>query len=732
MAEARRERNETQHGISLTDISQASTLNNNPNSRDSQEKYHSDSTATNSSDEFDWDAADGDEQSIHREKKAKRGRRVWLGFMKLSRPLRTTIIAVLGAGIFITPLIVVHFKFRDSPARWHVFTWSLWLSITWAASSVTSLIIDILPALILSFVFAVAGKPPEHLKTKLELFMAVSFWLKLALDISWAWIALSVIRAIILPPGSYWVYVNRAMQALFSAGIIILVEKLFLQFGVLTDIRAVAIRFHEEALADSPPNQDRLAENHLALKALDRLSNVTSKGFRRKHKAGNASRNVSVELLGTGNNTGANSPVSRPGTPDAGRAHGGKPELSEKEKAKKKRKKAVATMLGGAVAAVALKDSKFNKRGEIGSLHSARRLARTLFENLGNVDPGRKELTVEDFYPFFKSEEDARIAFKIFDKDGNGDISKKEMREAVQRIYRERKALTASLKDMGNVVQKLDGVLLAIALVLIIFVCLLIFNRSNTIASLVPMATIILGFSFIFGNSAKTLFESLIFIFSTHVYDVGDLVMIDDQALFVKEFGLFSTTFRRVDGQVTDTLPLLKREIIAPNALLASVKLIHNVRRSGSMWETTDLQVGYDTPLEVLEKLRQRLKKYVAANSREWGGGCEINIDKMEYQNAIHLIVAMEHRANWQDWGGRWTRRNAFMKNLKAELEALEVQYSLPLQPVTFHSHSQPPPWYGRNEQLGNAGFMRSDGNRGGSLGVPGLGHGPSLRAGSL
>ncbi|KAG8692515.1 hypothetical protein FRC09_011152, partial [Ceratobasidium sp. 395] len=682
----------------------ASTLNN------SQEKYDSDSTATNSSDEFDWDAADGDEQSIHHEKKAKRGRRVWLGFMKLARPLRTTIIAVLGAGIFVTPLIVVHFKFKDSPARWHVFTWSLWLSITWAAASVTSLIIDTLPAFLLRFVFAVAGKAPEHLKTKLELFMAVSFWLKLALDISWAWIALSVIRVVVPPPGSYWVYVNRVMQALFAAGIILLVEKLFLQF--------VAIRFHEEALAD------RLAENHLALKALDRLSNVTTRGFRRKHKAGSASRNQSVELLGigTGNNTGTNSPVSRPGTPDASHVLSGKPELSEKEKAKKKRKKAVATVLGDAVAAVALKDSKFNKRGEIGSLHSARKLARTLFENLGNVDPGRKELTVEDFYPFFKTEDDAKAAFKVFDKDGNGDISKKEMREAVQRIYRERKALTASLKDMSNVVQKLDGVLLAVALTLILFVCLLIFNRSNTIASLVPMATIILGFSFIFGNSAKTLFESLIFIFSTHVYDVGDLVMIDDQALFVKEFGLFSTTFRRVDGQ----------EIIAPNALLASVKLIHNVRRSGSMWETTDLQVGYDTPLEILEQLRQRLKKYVAANSREWGGGCEINIDKMEFQNAIHLIVAMEHRANWQDWGGRWTRRNAFMKNLKAELEALEIQYSLPLQPVTFHSHSQPPPWFGRNEQLGNAGFMRSDGNRGGSLGMPGLGHGPSLRVGSL
>jgi hypothetical protein len=67
------------------------------------------------------------------------------------------------------------------------------------------------------------------------------------------------------------------------------------------------------------------------------------------------------------------------------------------------------------------------------------------------------------------------------------------MREAVQRIYRERKALTASLKvavfrlwlyfpsnlsqDVGSAVAKLDAVLIVIVLLAIAFVCLLIFNR---------------------------------------------------------------------------------------------------------------------------------------------------------------------------------------------------------------------------------------------------------------
>lgn len=56
---------------------------------------------------------------------------------------------------------------------------------------------------------------------------------------------------------------------------------------------------------------------------------------------------------------------------------------------------------------------------------------------------------------------------------------------------------------------KLDAVMLSVVALIFVFICLLIFNRKNTLASLVPLATIIVGFSFIFGHSAQTLFESV-------------------------------------------------------------------------------------------------------------------------------------------------------------------------------------------------------------------------------
>ncbi|KIY69051.1 hypothetical protein CYLTODRAFT_350366 [Cylindrobasidium torrendii FP15055 ss-10] len=663
-----------------------------PLGRKSTDSSDTDTTATNSSDQFDWNDGEADHADEFEASKAKRLRVVYLAFMKLSKTVRTLLVGILGAGALIAPLLVVQLRFKDSVVRPHVFAWSLWATIIWATGCATYVLIDWLPRLIVGIIFLV-GAPVEHFKFQLELMMAVSGWLKLALDVSWAWIALSVIRGVYNPPGKYWVTVNRVISAIFAASIIILVEKLFLQF--------VAINFHEKALAE------RLEENRLGLRALDRLSNAQP-----KRKRNPRSNTGSVDLSHQNTAPASVDHTHAPSSPlvgglgNAARAEQETAELAKqiaaaKKAARRRRGKSVGATIGDFVGQLTLKNSRFNRTmgQNMGGLESARRLARKLFGSLGS---SRDVLLLEDFYPYFRTPEEARDAFALFDKDGNGDISKREMREAVQRIYRERKSLVTSMKDAGSAVSKLDYVCLGLCLVGIIFVCMLIFNKSNTLASLVPLATIILGFSFIFGNSAATLFNSLLFIFSTHVFDIGDLVLIDDQALMVKEFGLFATTFRRVDGQ----------EIIAPNALMSTAKLIHNLRRSKSTWETTNIQIAYNTPLDVFEEIRSRIKTYVTENNRDWSG-MDFNIDKMDYQNAIHIIVAMEHRSNWQEWGKRWERRTRFMRNLKQILEDLSVKYTLPVQPVILQQQGMVSEFTDRfftsRENLGNAGRVPRD-----------------------
>lgn len=135
----------------------------------------SDDTATDSADEFDWDAEDDamstrqQGESIHDEEKikARRLKVVWNLFMKLSRTVRTLIVGALGAGLFIAPLIVVDIKFHSSPAWAHVRAWSMWLTITWAAGIGTYLFIDFVPHFVLA-ILKLFGYKVERLKTPIE------------------------------------------------------------------------------------------------------------------------------------------------------------------------------------------------------------------------------------------------------------------------------------------------------------------------------------------------------------------------------------------------------------------------------------------------------------------------------------------------------------------------------------------------------------------------------------
>lgn len=131
----------------------------------------SESTATHLSDseEFDWSedeqsqSNDGNEELI----RSKRGRRAWLAFMKLAKPLRVFLVACLGVAILITPLVVVNVRFRESVVKAQVHAWSLWLSITWAACCGTYLLVDMVPSLVIAITRLFGGQT-QRLKIQVE------------------------------------------------------------------------------------------------------------------------------------------------------------------------------------------------------------------------------------------------------------------------------------------------------------------------------------------------------------------------------------------------------------------------------------------------------------------------------------------------------------------------------------------------------------------------------------
>lgn len=65
-----------------------------------------------------------------------------------------------------------------------------------------------------------------------------------------------------------------------------------------------------------------------------------------------------------------------------------------------------------------------------------------------------------------------------------------------------------------------------------------------------------------------------------------------------------------------------------------------------SRWETTELVVSFNTPMELIEQLKQRIQAYITANNREWSDSA-LNIDKMDYMNDLCLIVAIERKCTF-------------------------------------------------------------------------------------
>ena len=102
-------------------------------------------------------------------------------------------------------------------------------------------------------------------------------------------------------------------------------------------------------------------------------------------------------------------------------------------------------------------------------------------------------------------------------------------------------------------------------------------------------------------------------------------------------------------------------------------------------------------------------------SSSEW------SVSEILAPGSLEVPTIFLDRPSWQDWGGRWTRRTAFMRFLRTVLEELVIRYTMQIQPVLLPSgeatyrpprmqsppqgtHGTVDPWL-----QGNAGFYQSD-----------------------
>ncbi|KAL3894540.1 MAG: hypothetical protein SGCHY_005216, partial [Lobulomycetales sp.] len=196
-----------------------------------------------------------------------------------------------------------------------------------------------------------------------------------------------------------------------------------------------------------------------------------------------------------------------------------------------------ATHIGTGLIEVGMATVGYNLEDRSGIRHFGDpfKLAKRLFQG---IQRGKSNsLYLQDFEPFFETLDESVEAFRIFDGDGNGDITRVEFRQGILEIYNDCDSLEASVLQSNQAIAKLDSLLKVFVYAIIIFVALGTFE-IDTSAFLALTVTLWAGTLFAIGGVVKNLVESIIFLFFTHPFDVADRVCIDGEVMNVKSFGL--------------------------------------------------------------------------------------------------------------------------------------------------------------------------------------------------
>ncbi|KAL4927092.1 Mechanosensitive ion channel family [Aspergillus undulatus] len=318
----------------------------------------------------------------------------------------------------------------------------------------------------------------------------------------------------------------------------------------------------------------------------------------------------------------------------------------------------------------------------------ARRLYRTFVrDGFDTVFPG-------DLKEAFDDNEEAEAAFSMFDKDMNGDISMEELEAVCVEIGRERKAITASLKDLDSVVSRLGNVFEFFVAVIAIIVFLTLISTSAA-GVLTSAGSSILALSWLFSATAQEFLQSVVFVFVKHPFDVGDRVTIygnsGDAGLgddyYVKQISLLYTEFKKMQGHIVQ----------APNSYLNTLFVL-NQRRSGALAEAVPIVIKYGTTLEQMDALRQRLLEFVRAERREFQMNILTELRAVTENFSVTLNVVFFYKSNWQNEGLRLQRRNKFICMLMVALQEIGIEGPrMNLQgashDIPYHVTGYPPPY---------------------------------------
>ncbi|KAK0581694.1 hypothetical protein LWI29_016860 [Acer saccharum] len=311
---------------------------------------------------------------------------------------------------------------------------------------------------------------------------------------------------------------------------------------------------------------------------------------------------------------------------------------------------------------------------QIRSEYEAKAAARKIFLNVARR--GSKYIYFDDLLRFLEEDEALKTMSLFEGAAEHRRISKSSLKNWVVNAFRERRALALTLNDTKTAVNKLHKIVNVVVAIIIVVISLQVLEIASSKFLLFASSQLFLV-AFVFGNTCKTIFEDIIFLFIIHPFDVGDRCEIDGVQMVVEEMNVLTTVFLRYDNM----------KIIFPNSVL-SQKPIHNYYRSPEMGDAVEFCVHIATPPEKIALIRQRITCYIENKKEHWYPNPIVILKDVEDLNKLRIAVWLSHKINYHDILERWERRALFVEEMVKYFRELDMQYRL--LPIDINVCSMP------------------------------------------
>ncbi|KAJ3689762.1 hypothetical protein LUZ61_018926 [Rhynchospora tenuis] len=275
-----------------------------------------------------------------------------------------------------------------------------------------------------------------------------------------------------------------------------------------------------------------------------------------------------------------------------------------------------------------------------------------------------------------KREEALKTMYLFEGAEEKNRICKKSLKTWVVEAFRERKALALTLNDTKTAVNKLSHMANVIVFIIVLSLSLLILGIATT-RFFVFLGSQLLVAVFMFGNTVKTVFEAIIFLFVMHPYDVGDRCEVDGVQLIVEEMNIMTTIFLRPDNL----------RISYPNSVLA-LKPISNYYRSPDMGDAIDFSIHVATPVEKLAMMKEKIIKFIENKKELWYPNPRVVLRDVDDTNRLKVTIWLRHRMNFQNMAVRFERREAVVAEMIRALRELDIEYCM--LPVDVNLRNMP------------------------------------------